>query len=79
MTSGSTPAPASTTGSSKVEFFARVHTPKGIEEVAIPTKYLSGEYAELIQRYVEWKQQEGEAMNLSFEQFVKVFGFVRGA
>jgi hypothetical protein len=60
-----------------IELFARVHTAAGTTEVPVPTGHFVGDL-DVIKRYGEWKQQE-EGMSLTFDQFVKVFGFARKA
>ncbi|KAF2800443.1 hypothetical protein K505DRAFT_320431 [Melanomma pulvis-pyrius CBS 109.77] len=62
--------------SAAVEFFARIQTPNGAQEIPLSAKHFADDNIELIQRYAEWKQQE-EGMDLSFEQFSKIFGFAK--
>lgn len=58
----------------RIEYFARLHTPSGSLEVALPATSFAGN-AEVVKRFVEWKQQEDVGMNLNFEQFKRLFGF----
>jgi hypothetical protein len=62
-------------GASTIKFFARVYSPSGTTEVLLPTEQFTGD-PDAIKQYAEWKQQE-EGMSLTFDQFVKIFGFAR--
>ncbi|KAF2878211.1 hypothetical protein BDV95DRAFT_613824 [Massariosphaeria phaeospora] len=58
-----------------IEFFARVHTESGLTEIRLAPTSFTGD-TDLIKRYAEWKQEE-TGLDLTFEQFGRIYGFAR--
>jgi hypothetical protein len=60
--------------SAKVEYFARVHTWIGVQEVPLARNKLT-EDAEIIQKYAEWMEAEG--VQIPYLSFKSIFGFAK--
>jgi hypothetical protein len=79
LLNGTTPA-ASTNGDeapqsiAKVEYFARVHTSAGVQEVSMATDELV-EDVEIMQKYAEWMEKEG--IQIPYLNFKSIFGFAK--
>ncbi|KAF2271923.1 uncharacterized protein EI97DRAFT_240116 [Westerdykella ornata] len=59
----------------RVEYFARVQNSSNASvEIPIPATFLAVD-ATLVERYIEYKAEEEEGLNLSLEQFVKISEF----
>jgi hypothetical protein len=68
------PTPEPTNGSTKVEFFARVETPKGKIDVPMTANDLQGE-VEMMKKYAEWMEKEG--MEITYHAFKSIFGLAK--
>jgi hypothetical protein len=72
--SSSTNSAAAPHASAKVEYFARVHTWIGVQEVPLARNKLT-EDAEIVQKYAEWMEAEG--VQIPYLSFKSIFGFAK--
>jgi hypothetical protein len=79
LPNGTTPAPstngdAASQGVAKVEYFARVHTSAGVQEVSMAADELTEDIA-ILQKYAEWMEKED--VQLPYLNFKSIFGFAK--
>jgi hypothetical protein len=66
---------ATTPAQVKVEYFARIHTTKGMVEVPMTAEDLGDDTPEMMQKYAEWMEKNGKHM--SYSAFKSTIGFAK--
>jgi hypothetical protein len=67
---------STSTSAPVVSYFARIENAQGTTDIPISSSFLKD--PELVTRYMEWKESEdGAGMDLTLEQFSKVYGFAK--
>jgi hypothetical protein len=59
-----------------VEYFARIHTSTGVQEIPVALDDL-GDDIEIVQKYAEWMEKEGT--QIPYKNFKSIFGFAKKA
>jgi hypothetical protein len=79
LTNGTLPAPlakdtAVLQSATKIEYFARIHTSTGVQEIPVTLDDLVDDI-EIVQKYAEWMENEG--VQIPYKNFKSIFGFAK--